>query len=155
MSRNIIYYKYKPLFSTSSGIFEDVVMEKILTNPLLHHHNSVANQKTKVTFSAWLSDSIRQIRLLHPTVVRTNEDNFELIAGNRRLAIYKSFGWRRILCHITVQSEREAYETSLVENIQIKALGPIEEAYAFIKYIVEFGRNKVGRRYAPARTTAA
>ena len=153
MSRNIICHKYKPSFATSSGIFEDVVVEKILTNPLLHHRNLAANQESP--FSAWLSDSIQQIGLLHPIVVRPKEDYFELIAGSRRLAACRSLVWRRILCHIIVQTDREAYETSLVEDIHKKTLEPIEEAYAFVKYIIEFGRSRVGRRVAPSLTTVA
>ena len=154
MSRNIIYHKYKPSSATSSGICENVVVEKILTNPLLHHRNLAANQQTKVTFSTWFTDLIGQIGLLHP-VVKSEEDYFELIAGSKNLAACKSLGWLRIPCHITIQSDREAYETSLVENIQRKNLEPIEEAYSFIKYIIEFGRSRVGHGVAPARTTAA
>ena len=99
-------------------------------------------------------DLIRQIGLLLP-VIKPKEDYFELIAGSKNLAACKSLGWLRIPCHIIVQSDREAYETSLVENIQRKNPEPIEEAYAFIKYIIEFGRSRVGHRVAPARTTAA
>jgi len=132
LSRNTIYYKYKPSSAASSSIFENVVIEKILTNPLLPHRNLAANQETKVAFSTWLSDSIRQIESLRPIVVRPMECYFELIAGTRRLATCKSLGWRRILCHIIVQSDRGAYESSLVENIQRKALELIEEAYAYI-----------------------
>lgn len=150
MSRNIIYNKYKSS-SATSGSFEEVVIEKILANPLSHHRNLAANQETRA-FSTWLSDSIKQIELLHPFVVRPKEDYFELVVGSRSLAACKSEGWCRILCHIIFQSVREAYETF---NEHSKTLEPIEEAYAFIKYIMEFGRSRVGHGVAPARTTEA
>jgi ParB family transcriptional regulator, chromosome partitioning protein len=35
--------------------------------------------------------------------------------------------------------DREAFEISLIENIQRRTINPIEEAHAFSSYITDFG----------------
>jgi len=44
-------------------------------------------------------------------------------------------GWRKILCHIISLEDREAYEVSLVENVQRRTLSPVEEAKAYRNYV--------------------
>lgn len=66
-------------------------------------------------------------------------DGFEVVAGNRRLEACKRLGWRKIPCHIIELSDKEAYEVSLIENVQHKSLNPIEEAKAFRKYVIDHG----------------
>lgn len=51
----------------------------------------------------------------------------------------KNLGWRKIVCHVVELSDKEAFEVSLVENIQRKSINPIEEAYAFRMYVDQFG----------------
>jgi ParB family chromosome partitioning protein len=86
-----------------------------------------------------LAQSIREKGLLQPIVVRSKNDYFEVIAGNRRYSACKMLGWRKILCHIVELDDKEAYEISLVENVQRKTMDPIEEAEAYKMYILEFG----------------
>ena len=102
-----------------------------------------------------LSRSIREKGLLHPIVVRQSkiDGHYQIIAGNRRYAACKALGWRKIPCHITeVDNEKEAFEISLIENIQRRTLNPIEEAHAFKTYVSDFGwggisdlANKIGK----------
>ena len=86
-----------------------------------------------------LTASIREKGLLHPITVRTKEEHFEIVAGNRRYLACKSLGWRKILCHIVELDDREAFEISLIENIQRRTLTALEEGQAFKKYVSEFG----------------
>jgi len=93
--------------------------------------------------------------LLHPLVVRQvkTDGQYQIIAGNRRYAACKALGWRKIPCHIIeVDNDREAFEISLIENIQRRTLNPIEEAHAFKAYVSDFGwggvsdlANKIGK----------
>ena len=83
--------------------------------------------------------SIRQHGLLNPIIVRTSKSGFEIVAGARRLIACKRLGLRRIVCHIVEIDEKEAFEISLVENIQRKNLDPLEEGKAFKAYIFNFG----------------
>jgi ParB family transcriptional regulator, chromosome partitioning protein len=86
-----------------------------------------------------LAYSISQRGLLQAIVVRTKGDHFEVVAGNRRLNACKSLGWRKIPCHIVELDDREAFEVSLIENIQRQTMNPVDEANAFKKYVTDFG----------------
>jgi ParB family chromosome partitioning protein len=86
-----------------------------------------------------LSNSIQQKGLLQPILVRVKGDHLEIVAGNRRYNACRSLGWRKITCYIVELDDREAFEVSLIENIQRKSLNPIEEAQAFKKYVTDFG----------------
>jgi ParB family transcriptional regulator, chromosome partitioning protein len=86
-----------------------------------------------------LTNSIAQRGLLQPIIVRPKEKDYEIVAGNRRFEACKSLRWRKITCHIVDLNDRDAFEVSLIENIQRKSLNPLEEAYAFKIYVKEFG----------------
>ncbi len=102
-----------------------------------------------------LSRSIKEKGLLHPLIVRQvrNEGFYQIIAGNRRYVACKVLGWRKIPCNIIeVDNDKEAFEISLIENIQRRTLNPIEEAHAFRIYVSDFGwggisdlANKIGK----------
>jgi ParB family transcriptional regulator, chromosome partitioning protein len=86
-----------------------------------------------------LTESIREHGLIEPIVVRAKEDEFEVVAGNRRFEACKSLGWKTVACRIVELTEKEAFEVSLVENLQRDALNPIEEAKAFKSYVKDYG----------------
>jgi ParB family chromosome partitioning protein len=90
-----------------------------------------------------LAYSIMKKGLLQPIVVRTNPDNedtnFEIVAGNRRYLACRSLGWKKITSHIVELDDREAFEISIVENIQRNTLSPLEEAQAFKTYVSDYG----------------
>jgi ParB family transcriptional regulator, chromosome partitioning protein len=83
--------------------------------------------------------SIKQKGLINPPLVRLQKDHYELIAGHRRLEACKLLGWQNITCHIVDIDDKDAYEISLIENIQQKTMSPIEEARAFKVYVDTFG----------------
>jgi ParB family chromosome partitioning protein len=86
-----------------------------------------------------LASSIQANGLLQPIIVRPKGKFFELVAGGRRLKACKLLGWRTIPCIVIEMSDKEAFEVSLIENIQRKSMDPIEEAIAFKKYVEEYG----------------
>lgn len=86
-----------------------------------------------------LARSLKQKGLLQPILVRTVEGYYEIVAGNRRFLACKTLGWKRIACHIIELDDKEAFEISLVENIQRKRISPIDEAKAFKLYVSDFG----------------
>jgi len=83
--------------------------------------------------------SIEDKGLLEPIIVRPQEDGFEVVAGMRRYEACKKLGWKRLPAHVVELDDREAFEVSLLENIQRETLNPIEEARAFRNYVEEFG----------------
>ncbi|HUH82614.1 MAG TPA: ParB/RepB/Spo0J family partition protein [Nitrososphaerales archaeon] len=83
--------------------------------------------------------SIQDKGLLEPIIVRPSNDGYEVVAGMRRYEACKRLGWRRVPAHVVELDDREAFEVSLLENIQRETLNPIEEARAFRKYVEESG----------------
>ncbi len=88
---------------------------------------------------AGLMLSIKEKGLLEPIIVRPTKDGFEIVAGMRRFEACKRLGWRMLPAHVVELNDREAFEVSLLENIQRETLNPIEEARAFRNYVDEFG----------------
>jgi ParB family chromosome partitioning protein len=83
--------------------------------------------------------SIEARGLLQPIVVRPVESQFEVVAGNRRLEACKLLKLGKIPCHIVELNDKEAYEVSLIENVQHRTLTPIEEARALQRYVQDYG----------------
>ena len=111
------------------GIIEDVEIYNIKPAEYLH----------RIPNTEDLYDSIKEKGLLQPIIVRPVHNYFEIVAGNRRFESCKKLGWKKIICHIVELDDKEAFELSLIENIQRKDLDPIEEAQSFKTYIVNFG----------------
>lgn len=86
-----------------------------------------------------LANSIDKKGLLNPLTVRASKDEFEIVAGHRRFEALKKLGWKEIPCQIIDVPDKDAYETTLAENIQRRTLNPIEEAKAFTFYIQKKG----------------
>jgi ParB family transcriptional regulator, chromosome partitioning protein len=115
-----------------AGIIEDVDIYRIRQPP--EYYRSYSSNLSE------LANSIKRKGLLQPVIVRTKQDGyFEIVAGNRRLQACKSLGWRKIICHIIELDDKQAFEISLIENIQRESITPIEEAYAFKTYVSELG----------------
>ncbi|MGI0091786.1 MAG: ParB/RepB/Spo0J family partition protein [Nitrososphaerales archaeon] len=83
--------------------------------------------------------SIKEKGVLQPIVVRPSGDKFEAIAGNRRLEACKRLGLKKVPCYVVGLDDKQAYEVSLIENIQRNSLNAIEEARAFRTYADEYG----------------
>ena len=106
-------------------------------------HYSKQSLRTNLGNLDDLVASIRENGLLQPIVVRPDGDTFQIIAGNRRLEACKRLGLRKITSTVVDLEDKEAYELSLVENVQRNDLDPIEEAEAFRKYVEEFGYGSI------------
>jgi ParB family transcriptional regulator, chromosome partitioning protein len=86
-----------------------------------------------------LTASIREHGLLQPLVVRRDGDQFELIAGHRRLEAMKQLGWQEALAVVRSADVDEAYILTLVESLQRADLRPTEEAAALETLVRERG----------------
>jgi len=85
-----------------------------------------------------LADSIREVGLLQPVLVRPAGDGFELIAGERRWRAAKRAGLQVIPALVRHTEDRNALEQALVENLQRDDLNPLEEAAAYQQMIEDF-----------------
>ena len=121
--------------STSSlllGIIEEIDIHRIKL-PIFLFYGADRTENPE------LVDSIRQNGLLHPIVIRTRGDSFEIIAGCRRYHACKKLGHRKIICHVVELDDKSAFEVSLIENLHRRSLDPIEEARAFKSYVDDRG----------------
>ena len=88
-----------------------------------------------------LSLSIAQKGLLQPIIVRTLDSRtfYEIVAGCRRYLACKKIGRRKITCQIANLSDKEAFEISIIENVQRMTLTALDEARAFKNYVSDYG----------------
>jgi len=86
-----------------------------------------------------LIESVKTVGILEPILVRpkTTED-FEIVAGERRVAAAKKAGLAQVPAIIKLLSDQEAYEIQLVENVQRKDLTDMEKARMLDMMITKF-----------------
>ena len=105
-----------------------------------------------------LSESIRQVGVLQPIIVRpVGEDAYELIAGERRWRASKRAGLATIPAIIRETEDVAALENALVENLHREDLGPLEEASAYLRLIEEFdySQDAVAKKVGKSRSAVA
>lgn len=101
-----------------------------------------------------LADSIRQMGVLQPLLVRKKDNYYEIIAGERRWRAAKIAGLKEVPVIVKEYTEQEILEIGLIENIQRENLNPIEEALAYKKLLEEFNlkQDEVAERVSKSRT---
>ena len=104
-----------------------------------------------------LAESIAEIGVLQPVVVRAAEDGFELVAGERRWRAARLAGMDAIPA-IVRDPEDERWHNlteALVENVQREDLGILEQAAAYNQLMEDFGwtHEEVGKRVSKSRST--
>jgi len=79
-----------------------------------------------------LSSSIKNQGLIQPIIVKPTKDNqFQIIAGERRWRACQLNGMHEIDCVIKELDDTDVLEAALIENIQREDLNVIEEANAY------------------------
>ncbi|MGI8510261.1 MAG: ParB/RepB/Spo0J family partition protein [Gemmatimonadaceae bacterium] len=88
-----------------------------------------------------LAESIRVAGLLQPITVRRLQsgEEYELVAGERRLRAVKSLGWTKVAAIVREYDDQTSLALALVENLQREDLNPIEEAEGYARLSGEFG----------------
>jgi len=87
-----------------------------------------------------LADSIRVQGIIQPLIVRKvhQQDQYEIIAGERRWCAAKIVGLEYVPAIIKDIEDNIALAFALIENIQRENLTPLEEAMAFARFRDEF-----------------
>lgn len=99
----------------------DVELKKIQPNRL-----NPRLEFTKVGLDE-LSDSIKQVGLLEPIIVRPRDDQYEVVVGERRYRAAQQAGMETIPVTIHDYSDAEVVELNLIENIQREDLSDVEK----------------------------
>jgi len=83
-----------------------------------------------------LSRTIHIHGIIQPIVLRQYaEDQYEIIAGERRWRAMKKLGWEEAPAIIKNFTDTETASVALIENLQREELSPIEEAMAYGKLL--------------------
>lgn len=86
-----------------------------------------------------LAASIAEYGVLQPLLVaRGNDDNFLLIAGERRLRASKMAGLLDVPVIVSSYTEQQIAEIALIENLQREDLHFLEEAEGYEKLMTQF-----------------
>ncbi|MGI6433142.1 MAG: ParB/RepB/Spo0J family partition protein [Sphaerochaetaceae bacterium] len=105
-----------------------------------------------------LADSIRTQGILQPLLVeKINDEEFSIIAGERRYRAALQVGLSHIPVIIKQFTDIERLEVSLIENIQRENLNPIEEANAYLFLLERAGlrQEDLATRVGKKRSTIA
>ncbi len=90
-----------------------------------------------------LANSIREKGVIQPVLVRaTGVDQYELIAGERRLRAAKHLGLAEVPAIVRRVADADLLEMSIIENVQREELNALEEAKAYQRLAQEFGRTQ-------------
>jgi ParB family chromosome partitioning protein len=103
-----------------------------------------------------LADSIREVGLLQPVLVRADgEGNYELIVGERRWRAARRAGLQTIPALVRTSDDSSALEQALVENLHRDDLNALEEAAAYQQLIEDFDltHERVAARVGRSRAT--
>jgi ParB family chromosome partitioning protein len=126
-----------------------VAVERIQQNPYQPRKAFDADEL------ASLSASVRTHGVLQPLVVRQVGDQYQLVAGERRLRAAREAGLKAVPVRVVDFNDQQVLEAALVENIQRTDLNPIEKAQGFKDYLDRFHMNheQLAQRLGLARST--
>lgn len=104
-----------------------------------------------------LADSIRELGVLQPLIVRAAKSGWELIAGERRLRASRLAGLTHVPCIVVDASEEQSSLMALVENLQRRDLDFLEEAQALNQLIRSYGlsQEECARRVGKSQSAIA
>jgi ParB family chromosome partitioning protein len=102
-----------------------------------------------------LTDSIRQHGIVQPIVVRTKGEDYELVAGQRRLEAVRQLKLSTIPAIIRDATDQQMLEIALIENIHREDLNCVDRAQAYKNFQDTFSLSAedVAERLGQDRTT--
>jgi ParB family transcriptional regulator, chromosome partitioning protein len=105
-----------------------------------------------------LSRTIHTHGIIQPIVVRQyDDDQFEIIAGERRYRAVQKLGWDTVPAIVKNLNDTETASVALIENLQREELSPIEEAIAYGKLLElhDLTQEALAQRLGKGQSTVA
>lgn len=115
----------------------DNTIENLPLNKIVAREDQPRKQFTDESLKE-LSKSIEIHGVIQPIIVRKVDDNYEIVAGERRYRASILAGLKEIACIVRDINVENASKLALIENIQREDLNPIEEALAYRHLVEEF-----------------
>lgn len=137
--------------AVDGGGLRELPIGSVQPNP--HQPRQVFDEETL----EGLTDSVRELGVLQPILVRANGDGYELIAGERRWRAAKRAGLPTIPAVVRTVDDEASLEQALVENLHRQDLNALEEAAAYQQLIEDFGltQEQVAKRVGKSRSAVA
>lgn len=134
-----------------AGRVAEVDVHRVRANP--YQPRSTFDEKALDELAA----SILQLGVIQPITVRTADEGFELISGERRLRAARRAGLKRIPAFVREADSEAMIEMAIVENIQREELNPIEVALGYQRLIEEcdLTQEQVAQKVGKNRATVA
>ncbi len=133
-----------------SELINEIEIEKIVPNPLqprTHFDEEALSE---------LATSIIELGIIQPITVRKVDDNqFQIISGERRFRASKLAGLKTIPAYVRTADDQGMLEMALVENIQREDLDAIEVAISYQRLVDECSLTQevLGGRVGKKRST--
>ncbi len=118
--------------TASEGALRDVPIDEIEANRFQ------PRERFEEASLMALADSIRELGVLQPVLVREADEGYELIAGERRWRAAKRAGLTTIPALVRTADDLASLEQAVVENLHRADLNPLEEAAAYQQLLEDF-----------------
>lgn len=138
--------------TSGSSSINEIELSKISVNP-----NQPRRDFDPIALQE-LADSINEIGIIQPITLRkTDEDSYQIIAGERRYRASIQAGLRTIPAYIRTADDENVMEMALIENIQREDLNSLEIALAYQHLLeqYELTQERLSERVGKKRTTVA
>ncbi len=138
----------------SESTLRDIPVSKIRRNPFQPRKDFDETELRELSESMQVSGLLQPITVrphLHTPPPETSSkirnrgeiiEDYELIAGERRLRAATGLGWTTISAIVKEVDDRKLLALALIENLQRSNLNPIEEAEGYERLISEFGHTQ-------------
>jgi len=135
-----------------SSSINEIELSKIKVNP------NQPRRDFDETALQELADSIAEIGIIQPITLRQiSDDEFQIIAGERRFRASQLAGLSTIPAYIRTANDENVMEMALIENIQREDLNSVEIALAYQHLLEQYGltQERLSERVGKKRTTIA
>lgn len=133
-----------------SSSINEIELSKIAVNP------NQPRREFDETALQELADSITEIGIIQPITLRKlSEDEYQIIAGERRFRASQRVGLKSIPAYIRTADDENVMEMALIENIQREDLNSVEIALAYQHLLEQYGltQERLSERVGKKRTT--
>ncbi|MGB3955971.1 MAG: ParB/RepB/Spo0J family partition protein [Brooklawnia sp.] len=116
--------------------FAEIPVDEISPNPQQPRQNFDGDELAE------LAESIGEVGLLQPIVVRKQDAGYQLVMGERRWRAHQLAGLKDIPAIVRVTEDANLLRDALLENLHRTQLNPLEEAAAYQQMLDDFGCTK-------------
>ena len=135
----------------TESAFQDIDIVDIVPNPY-----QPRDRFDEETLAA-LAESINEVGMIQPIIVREVIEGYEIIAGERRWRAAQRAGLRSIPALVRSADDKGTLEAAVVENVHRQDLNALEEAAAYRQLMDDFGltQEDVASRVGRSRSAVA